>query len=242
MGAAGGIAGDAMTQPEPSQSRPAFRWSKAKRRAAELLAAGELSQDAIADAVGRSRRRLFEWRQHPEFQDAVERQSKELERAVFSRGIARRVRRVAAYQDRWERMRAVIDQRAVSHAMEDVPGGQTGLLAHDVKSVGSGEFAERVDLYEVDTGLLRELRELEKQCAQELGQWVEKVAPTTPGGEAEYAGLTDEQLADRILGIVGSARAARAAQGDAPGGEGAARPDGAGPAVGAVPRPPDVGV
>ena len=38
----------------------------------------------------------------------------------------------------------------------------------------SGEAAEVIDVYQVDTGLLRELRELEQQAAKELGQWTER--------------------------------------------------------------------
>jgi hypothetical protein len=40
--------------------------------------------------------------------------------------------------------------------------------------LGSAEYPNVVEEYEVDTGLLKELREHEKQAAQELGQWSDK--------------------------------------------------------------------
>jgi hypothetical protein len=58
--------------------------------------------------------------------------------------------------------------------MQDVPGGRTGLLVRTIKSIGSGEKATTVEEFAVDTGLLREIRELELQVSKELGQFVEK--------------------------------------------------------------------
>jgi hypothetical protein len=70
-------------------------------------------------------------------------------------------------------MRRVIEQRG--RAMSGVePGADTGLLVRTLKTVGSGFDAKVVAEYEVDTGLLKELREHEKQAAQELGQWSDK--------------------------------------------------------------------
>ena len=58
--------------------------------------------------------------------------------------------------------------------MQNVPGGRAGLLVRRVKSIGAGENAREVVEYEVDTALLKELRELERQAAQEAGQWATK--------------------------------------------------------------------
>jgi hypothetical protein len=54
------------------------------------------------------------------------------------------------------------------------PGADKGLLARSYKQLGSGEDATIVEEYAVDGVLLKELREHEKQAAQELGQWSEK--------------------------------------------------------------------
>ena len=102
-------------------------------------------------------------------------------------------------------MKAVIEARAEATEMQDAAGGDTGLLAHTMKSIGAGPNAEKVDEYTFDAALLRELREHEKQAAQELGQWVDKLAPVTPDGAESYQAMSDEQIVLRILGILGPA-------------------------------------
>jgi hypothetical protein len=96
--------------------------------------------------------------------------AEEERQAIVAQGIAARQNRVDAYGDRWERMRQVIAERATDRELADIPGGKTGLLVRTFKGVG-GAIAEE---FAVDTGLLREMREIEKQAAQDLGQWVEK--------------------------------------------------------------------
>jgi hypothetical protein len=81
--------------------------------------------------------------------------------------IAIREKRIDELEDRRRRMRMIIDERAVEMAGETA-GGASGLLCRDYK----GKDADRA-IYKVDTGLLSELREHEKQAAQELGQWQE---------------------------------------------------------------------
>jgi hypothetical protein len=58
--------------------------------------------------------------------------------------------------------------------MKHVPGGHTGLLVRTVKSVRDGSDTTIVEEFAVDTGLLREMRELELQVSKELGQFIEK--------------------------------------------------------------------
>ena len=150
--------------------------------AADLVAEDRLSDSQIAAEVDVHRQTLAAWKRRPEFQEKVRECAAAIERVILTDSIARRSRRVRALDDRWLLMQQVIEERAASSDMRAVPGGKTGLLAHDVKSIGGGGNAERVDVYEVDTGLLKELREHEKQAAQELGQWVDKMAH---GGDSE---------------------------------------------------------
>ena len=108
--------------------------------------------------------------------------------------IAIREKRVAELDDRHRRMRLIIDERGVEMAgcaycgkpKEDHPvvlspdricerfmaiaGGASGLLSRDFKADGH-------QVFRVDTGLLSELREHEKQAAQELGQWQDSAGP-----------------------------------------------------------------
>jgi AcrR family transcriptional regulator len=142
--------------------------------AAQLIAEAKLTHDEIAKRVGLSRQAVYAWRKKPEFAAEVERALDERRREIRRTGIAVLERRVAALNDRWLRMQQVIEARAADPTMQVVPGGPTGLLVHTVKGVGRGEDFQLIDLYEVDTGLLNELRQHEKQAAQELGQWTEK--------------------------------------------------------------------
>lgn len=82
--------------------------------------------------------------------------------------------RIRQYQERWEKMLRVIAERAEAQENQEIAGGRTGLLVRTLKSIGSGEKASTVEEFAVDTGLLRELRELELQVSKELGQFVEK--------------------------------------------------------------------
>lgn len=151
-----------------------FKWNDERRLAAQLLADGNLTDAEIGDKCNVSRQAIWNWKQEPEFTAEVEIQTEAFKQQVRRRGLASRERRIAALNDRWNRLQRVVEERADDPAHQAVPGWKTGLLVHNVKSVGGGENATVVDLYEVDTGLLKELREHEKQAAQELGQWTEK--------------------------------------------------------------------
>lgn len=81
--------------------------------------------------------------------------------------------RLSRQQDRWDRMHRVIEERANSPEMEAVAGGKTGLLVRKLKQIGAGDNAQVVEEYEVDTGLLSEIRKHEEHAARELGQWID---------------------------------------------------------------------
>ena len=108
---------------------------------------------------------------------------------MVAESIAIKEARIRAVNDRWLKLQQVISERAAAEKMQSVPGGTTGLLAHDQKGVGSGFAAQVIDVYEVDTGLLKELREHEVQAAKELGQWTDQVSET---GELRVVYLTNE--------------------------------------------------
>ncbi len=164
-----------------------FRWNKQSELAADLLIQGNLKQDDIAERVGVTRRTIWTWRQDPVFKARVDDGVSEYQAEIRRVGLALMIRRVQSLCDRWNRMIEVIEARAGDPQMQDIPGGSTGLLTKTVKGVGRGEDFRLVATYEVDTGLLRELREHEKQAAQELGQWITKIevpvneAPADPG-------------------------------------------------------------
>jgi hypothetical protein len=91
----------------------------------------------------------------------------ELSAGTIALEISSRNARVRALQNRWDRMRQVIEQRAASPDFAKVPGGPTGLLFRDLR-------CKDTPVYKIDTGLLAELRAHEQQAAQELNQWQTK--------------------------------------------------------------------
>lgn len=144
-------------------------------RAAQLVADGDFTFPQIAEQIGISRQSLLAWRKRPEFIQRVAEIREDYRQAIRQRGVAILEKRVEAQNDRWRRMQRVIQERAEAPEMENVPGGKTGLMIRRLKMLGTGENATVVEEFEVDTGLLREIREVEKIAAQELGQWTEKV-------------------------------------------------------------------
>jgi phage terminase small subunit len=116
-------------------------------------------------------------------------------------GIAHLQSRVDGYNERRNLLLQIVRERSQHEDYRDTPGGKTGLLVHTVKQIGGGLTAERVDEFAVDTGLLKELRELEKQAAQDLGQWSEKREVTGKNGgpiqimpRVDLSQLTDDEL------------------------------------------------
>lgn len=154
----------------------AWTWDENRRLTAQLIAEGELSDAQIGERVGVARSTIWQWRQVAEFMAGVDAEIHAADRALQRRRISRVEQRVAALNDRWLRLQRVITARSTDPNCLRGAGGDTGLLAHKVRMIGSGENAMPVDEFEVDTGLLKELREIEKQAAIELGQWEEKQA------------------------------------------------------------------
>lgn len=115
---------------------------------------------------------LERWKRRAEFKAKVEEHRAYWREQIKAEGLANRQNRIAALNDRWARMKRIIEAREQCTPVE--VGGDSGLLVHQVKMIGKGDDAEIIDEYAVDTGLLKEMREHEKQAAQELGQWTEK--------------------------------------------------------------------
>lgn len=177
--------------------------SEKQLRAVAFVVADDLSDEKIAVEVGVHRQTIQRWKKLELFKAACAKTIEESEKTILSVPIAQRRRRVDALQDRWKRMKKVIDARASDESIAAIPGGDTGLLTRQYRGIGHGESFEMVEEFSVDTGLLREMRELEKQAAQEVGQWVDKLAPTNPDGTSEFAGLTGDERAAGIAAILG---------------------------------------
>ena len=157
---------------------PEFEWTEACTSAAQMVAMGELSFEQIAAKVGVHRQTIYNWRQVPEFTARINSLVEEHRQSISRRAISIVERRIERLNRDWLKLQQVIEERGASAEMADVPGGTTGLIAHDVKGVGKGCDFQLIDTYKVDAPLLRELREAEKQAAIELGQWAIKGDPS----------------------------------------------------------------
>ena len=151
-----------------------FAWTKAKAEAAVLVAEDELSNEAIAERVGISRQGLDKWKAHPDFQARVHEHVAETERSMLRYTIAKKRNRIRAYNEDFQRTERIIAERAEDPSMQNVPGGGTGMMVRQLKSIGFGENNQTVEEFVTDVGLMRERRALLQQAAQELGQWTEK--------------------------------------------------------------------
>lgn len=170
----------------------AFRWTTPREQAAQRVAEDRLTDDAIAVEVGVARRTLAAWKSVPEFQERVRDLVADYREAVRARGIAVVENRLGALQQRWELLEQVRRERAAEMG-DEAPGGGTGLLVRKFKTLGSGAAAETVREYAVDTGMLREIRELEEQAARELQQRTSKTELTGAAGGPVQVGLRFEE-------------------------------------------------
>jgi hypothetical protein len=167
--------GDVIEQPTQTNRRPTA-WLKA----VPLVALDEQSDEAIASGLGITTRTLRNWKRQSAFEEQVQALREEFAAIARREAIMTVEGRVAEYALRHERMHSVIEKRAAAGG--DAPGADTGLLVKSFKAIGSGESAYAAVEWSVDTGLLREMRELEKQAAQDLGQWAEKKEHSGPNG------------------------------------------------------------
>lgn len=180
---------------------PKFGWSKARTDAAKLFAEGELNAVQIASAVGVTFQAVYQWLKRPEFQARIDEEVAVIKLALGRRKISHVEQRVSSQNCRWLRCHQVINERADDPVHADIPGWRTGLLVHTRKAIGFGEKSSFVDEFTLDTGLLKEMRELEKQAAQELGQWQDRV--TVKSQPTDEPTLSPEQASAALDAING---------------------------------------
>lgn len=114
------------------------------------------------------------------------------ETEALEEGLARRAVRLNQKMERHSLLRQVIEERGRAEHMQEVEGGRTGLLVRDYKG------ASFVPVYRLDAALLKELRDLEREIAIELGQWTEKKELAGPEGGPIPVSVTG--LVDKIYG------------------------------------------
>jgi len=126
---------------------------------------------------------------------------------VVASNLRERDQRVQQLQSRHDRLNQIIRERAGDPEAQSVPGGSTGLMRRHLRSVGVKDGQMASD-WEIDVGLLKAMAEIEKQIAQEIGQWSEKSQVSVMRSMADY---TQEELrwfiADcRARGIIPAAK------------------------------------
>lgn len=146
-------------------------WQAKRNKAVDLVAADIMPMVKVAEECGVRPRTFARWLEEPNFRVKVEIKRKAIAQRVLDRGVAVKVNRIRCANDRWDAMHRVIAARAIAPENAAAPGGTTGLLCHTLKGIGSGNAAQVVDEWEVDTGLLAEIRSHEEQVSKELGQW-----------------------------------------------------------------------
>jgi phage terminase small subunit len=99
--------------------------------------------------------------------------------------IGSRVKRIEMYEDVHERLWQIVKERAADPAMENVPGGRSGMLVKQVKIVSTAEGPKVISEYVPDTALSKEIRALAQQAAEEPGQWRDDSKPVT-SNHVEY--------------------------------------------------------
>ncbi len=164
----------AYTRPDGATiMRPAFAWDGAREQAAMEIAEGCWRTSEIADHAGVSSAAISVWIKEPEFRARVDEHIAEIRERVVTLGISRVEIRIGAANERWLLMQRLMRERGEEAYL--VPGGSTGLLTREEKQLGGGATAQIVEVFKVDIGLLKELRELEMAVAKQLGQLTEKV-------------------------------------------------------------------
>jgi hypothetical protein len=148
--------------------------TKTREVAAQLVADDRLTDREIAEQCGIDKATLERWKLQPSFKARVQAIIEAYAKRALKRGIARRERRVGVLNDLHNKMLQVIDERAKSKDMATVPGGKTGIVTKTLKGIGKGEDFQAIEEYRVDTGTIAEIRDVQKQAAEELGQWIKR--------------------------------------------------------------------
>lgn len=175
-----------------------FEWTAGATDAAQMIADGDLSYEAIARSVNCAPNTLLKWRAHPEFQAKVEEHRRDYREHVRRRGIAIREKRIASLNSRHDLMMQVIAERAADPRMAEIAGGTTGLVViTDWKRLPKDESKPKVlddagmekesplvAVVEFDAALVKALSDHEKQAAQDLGEWTNKTEVTGANGGA----------------------------------------------------------
>ena len=178
------------------QSESPFRWTRQREEAAALVADDGQTDREIAAHLGINIVTLERWKLHPDFRARVAGIVEAVRAALEAEGIANKKVRVERLNARATKLDYIVSERAkhIAKLREEAgagepadglarePGADTGYLLRQYKVAG-GRAPIVLEEYVVDHGTLTELRAIEKQAAQELGEWIERGELTGKDGE-----------------------------------------------------------
>jgi cytochrome c556 len=140
-------------------------------RAAMLVGDGDLTNDQIAAEVGVSRSTITKWKRREDFRAEVERFQTDVRDLVLQEGIARKEIRIMALNDSVERIKQIKQERALDPAMQNIPGGRTGLMKRTVKTLGAGASALIIEEGKFDAALHIQFLALLEQARKEMEEF-----------------------------------------------------------------------
>lgn len=147
----------------------AYQHTEEREHAAQLLAEDRLPDWKIAEKIGIGRTTLAEWKRLPKFAQRVDDLVSNYAARALNAGLARKERRLRVLNEMHDKILQVIDERGEDVSMATIPGGKTGIVVRNLKSIGKGDDFQVVESYEIDIGAIRTIASLQEQVVKELG-------------------------------------------------------------------------
>lgn len=161
----------------PAATREGFVWDQQREDAAMLLADGSRTDTMVAEILGLRGPTVTKWRRYRAFEERVEYFRRERSVRLAQYSWANKENRVEELNALYDKMRKVIDERAVLvpkfvelHKLGDVPGADTGIVYPVIKQFNVGKNAKTYYEFVVDTAIIKQMGATFDQLAEETGQ------------------------------------------------------------------------
>lgn len=135
-----------------------------------LLASG-LTPGAAARIVGLPRRTVLSWQSIPAFKNAVQAAFDANSSSIVTHSLFSQQRRLTRLAHRSDLIDNAIDARAERASLDPNAPEEAHSGLFQEKIIINARTGDAISVWEFDAAITREARELEKQAAQESGQW-----------------------------------------------------------------------
>jgi hypothetical protein len=139
-----------------------------RQQAACLLAAGK-KITVVAKTLGVDEKTVDRWKLLPDFRAMVERELKIIRERISQEGQAIKENRILAKRRRHASIMRSIKKRAMDATKGGAEWDESGFVVQRQRVIGSGDAQLMVTEFELDTGALQALNELEDGIAREKG-------------------------------------------------------------------------